>query len=95
MLFNDIKALAEKSPQQIQVEKQATIQKGKQLSFNDLNYIIDNLYYQIECIKTKLRDKETPEDQKAILKTRLFYLETKLKKAKKKFQDSFFEECGG
>ena len=50
--------------------------------------------YQIECIKTKLRDKEIPEDQKAILKTRLFYFETKLKKAKKRFSELFFEEYG-
>ncbi len=95
MLFNDIKALAEKTPQQIQAEKQATIQKGNQLSFERINTIIDNLYYQIECIKTKLRDKETPEEQKAILKTRLFYLETNLKKAKKKFSEIFIEEYGG
>lgn len=92
--YNELKADLKKFPQQIQAEKQATIQKGKQLSFEDLNYIIDNLYYQIECIKTKLRDKEIPEDQKAILKTRLFYFETKLKKAKKRFSELFFEEYG-
>lgn len=93
--YSELKADLKKFPQQIQAEKQATIQKAKQLSFENLNYIIDNLYYQIECIKTKLNDKETPEAQKAILQTRLFYLDTNLKKAKKKFHDSFLEECGG
>ena len=94
MLFNDIKTIAEKTSQQIQAEKQATIQKGNQLSFEKINSIIDNLYYQIECTKTKLRNKETPEAQKAILQTRLFYLETNLKKAKKKFTEIFIEEYG-
>ena len=94
MLFNDIKQILEKTPEQAQAEKQATIQKGKQLSFEDLNNIIENLYYQIECVKTKLRDRKTPEEQKAIYNTRLVYLQAKLKNAKKNCSKLYFEECG-
>lgn len=92
--YDELKADLKKTNLQRQAEKQTVIEKGKQLSFYQLSDILDKLNYQIECLKTFIKNPELPENQKAISKTKLFYLEEKRKQIQKRIKENYLEEIG-
>lgn len=95
MNFEDVlKAELKKTNTERQSEKQTIINQGKQLSFIQLNDLLDKINYQIECLKSFIKKTDIPEIQKATSKTKLFYYEEKRKQIQEKIKDYFLEDYG-
>ena len=95
MNFEDVlKTELKKTDTERQSEKQTIINQGKQLSFIQLNELLDKVNFQIECLKSFIKKTDIPEIQKATSKTKLFYYEEKRKQIQEKIKDYFLEDYG-
>lgn len=84
-----IKEILHTTQQEQANKKQEIIQKGKQLSFNELTQIITKYNYQIEQMKSLLKNPELTEIEKAKYQTQLFSLGQQRRNYQNKLMEYF------